>query len=698
MRKTSHDGADSSSITSAKDSDTKKSAASFNKMAKSSIKRKVQNFSHESDDGIIEPLLQTDKEKIEIANRSAKYLLNKSKTESLHEKDNKITDGYDDKCSVPIPVSSTSNMITNNVKESPVSTSYICGSAPIHNHMNTNIFSAYEASTGLITTKNHILVEIDNSKPGRYSPSPLIFTTAKIHTDSKTKVMEPVQVTPVPILSTIEGNGVKAGAVPGPETKTISFTKAFSDGIKVVSGKPEIHALQTFKDNTFSPTVTHSLLKSEAINDIANKSPTTSSSLEGSSNLVYKDIKLGQSSNTVISPAAAKLASSQNTSLKLQPIIDNLPTTHTNISLSDKVKPIEKLTCTSTSNNTSEKYSSMDKPKESFRIPNNMDNKISLDPLNLQNQENNHKINLESPQHRKSHFISKDSELVFNTSVSSNKKLQCHQINASNEATNESVSKILKTDAQSLQKEIDNNFGVKTVKVPKQETKSDFTSRDTLPAATKFSSISSSKGITTPSSTEIKITPSTVSESTHKVKSTAATGNLKPTLTGVSKDIPKSLSKSLATTSQTDIKCSKESTTSSKPASTAPLSNSKLTTISVSAKTDIMPPSSCPSQSIKTDSSIKCTATTVNTTLPSYIVSTSKTKIGSTLTSNTPAITTKVQIQKPLVNIHTTSAFATSSANTSPSTSAANGSTKHTNFSKQTKSKAAETIKKDGRA
>ncbi|XP_034825271.1 serine-rich adhesin for platelets-like isoform X1 [Maniola hyperantus] len=692
MRKTSHDGADSNSITSAKDSDTKKSAPSFNKMAKSSIKRKVQNFSHESDDGIIEPLLQTDKEKIEIANRSAKYLLNKSKTESLHEKDNKITDDYDDKCSVRIPVSSTSNSITNNVKESPVSTSYICGSAPIHNHMNTNIFSSYEASIGLITTKNHILVEIDNSKPGRYIPSPLIFTTAKIHTDSKTKVMEPV-----PILSTIEGNGVKAGAFPGSETKTICLTQTSSDGIKVLSGKPEINALQTYKDNTFSPTVTHSFLKSEALNDNVKKSPTTSSSLKGSTNLFYQDTKLGQSSNTVNFPAAAKLTSSKNTSLKLQPIIDILPTTHTNISIPDEVKSIEMLTCASSSNDISETFSLMDKPKENFRILDEMDYKISLDPLNLQNQENTHKINLESPQHRKTQFISKDSELVINTSVTSNKKLQC-QINLSNEATNDSVSKIIKSDTQSLLKEIDNNLSVKTVKVPKQDTKSDFASHDTLPTATKNSSISTSKVITTPSKTEIKTTPSTVPVSTHKVKSTAATGILKPTLSGVCKDVPKSLCKSLATTSQTDIKGSKESTTtSSTPASTASLSNSKLTAISVSAKTDIVSPSSCPSQTIKTDPSIKFTVTTGNITLPSYIVSTSKTKIGSTLTSTTPVITSQAQIQKPLVNIHTTSAFATSSAKTSPSTSAANG-TNHANFSKQTKSKAAETIKKDKRA
>ncbi|XP_023949354.2 phosphatidylinositol 3-kinase 2-like isoform X1 [Bicyclus anynana] len=686
MRKTSHDGADTSSITSGIDNE-KKSATNFNKLKKSSIKRKVQNFSHESDDGIIEPLLQTEKEKIEIANRSAKYLLNKTKTEkTVHEKDNKVTDGYADKSSVPLLVSSTSNVITNNMKDSSMSTSYTCEAAAIHNHMNTNIFSTFDVSTGLITTKNSILVEIDSSKSGRYSPSPLIFTTAKIHTDTKTKPMEPVQVTPVPILSTIEGNIVKAGVVSNAETKNITLP-----------GKAESNVLQPCKDKAFSPPVTLYFPKS----DIAHSSqtmknkPLATVSSDCSVNFLSKNVNVSHMLNTVSKPQSVG-----NDILKQQSDKDMLPTVN-KITIPDSIKQsIEIIKPVANSKNKSEKHSPIDKLDEKLPALDNLDNKIAPTTSDTQNLDAK---DLKSPGHLldRTVIISKDNELVTNSSDSSNKKIQ-HQNKTPSVSTYDSVNIIPISDTQSHEKEAENNVCIKTVKVslPPLVHKSEHSARTTVPIDTKDLYKKSTKDVCTTKvqSTEIKGIPSTISASTSKVKSISESGSIKSTLSGVSKEVPKLVRKS--SIAAPDVKDNKVSTTAAiKPTSGGASTSTKFSAIPVSMKPDTLSSSSSSSQSVKTDQSLKCPVTTVNSTLPSYIVSTSKTKIGSTLTSTTPATTSKSQIQKPLVS-NTASAqvkqFTTPSAKSIPSSSAANG-TKHAVFPKQTKSKP-ETIKKDGRA
>lgn len=126
-------------------------------------------------------------------------------------------------------------------------TSKYTTTGPLHNHMNTNMFSSHDSGKGFVAPKTQILVEIDGSKQAGYSPSPLIFTTAKIHTDGKTKHMEPVQVTPVPILSTIEVSLLKSGSIKGESSGLVN-----SNISAVYSTIPKSNINVTEKDNKIS--------------------------------------------------------------------------------------------------------------------------------------------------------------------------------------------------------------------------------------------------------------------------------------------------------------------------------------------------------------------------------------------------------------------------------------------------------------
>lgn len=217
MFQTSLDSGDIASITSGLDNENKKPKSGILKTKRNSIKRKVQNFSLESDDAVIEPLLQKDKESNEIGNQSAKYLPSKTKIDCITEKgDDRDKLLADKKTSMPsmtcVPgVTNNAHFTNDNVKDSIKSNGSTL--TPMHNHMNTNVFSNNDVLKGMSLPKTQMLVEIESTKQSGYSPSPLIFTTAKIHTDGKSKQMEPVHVTPVPILSTIEGNVIKTGTV-----------------------------------------------------------------------------------------------------------------------------------------------------------------------------------------------------------------------------------------------------------------------------------------------------------------------------------------------------------------------------------------------------------------------------------------------------------------------------------------------------
>lgn len=183
------------------------------KSKRNSIKKKVQNFSHESDDAVIEPLLQKDKDKSGISNSSAKHLLSKGKTDSSDDKDKLLSSQMERPSLTTAPSAIAGTSLMNGTKGNNLPKTFEHTTTTIHNHMHTNVFSSLDKAKSTVSSKSQILVEIDGNKPTSYNPSPLIFTTAKIHADGKTKHMEPVQVTPVPILSTIEGSLVKMGNI-----------------------------------------------------------------------------------------------------------------------------------------------------------------------------------------------------------------------------------------------------------------------------------------------------------------------------------------------------------------------------------------------------------------------------------------------------------------------------------------------------
>lgn len=203
---TSHEVGDSSSVTSGVENEIKKTSAVFGKMKRNSIKKKNPNFGQESDVTVTEPLLQTEKEGTDYVDQSANEIISQPKTE-INKKNYKDDIIMPENKAIVSDIPRSVQTINENVtyKTQPSTTGFM------HNHMNTNIFNSLDKSTNTFTSKNQILVDIDGCRQVSYSSNPLIFTTAKIHSDGKNKHMEPVQVTPVPILSTVEVSVSRAG-------------------------------------------------------------------------------------------------------------------------------------------------------------------------------------------------------------------------------------------------------------------------------------------------------------------------------------------------------------------------------------------------------------------------------------------------------------------------------------------------------
>ncbi|XP_013174905.1 PREDICTED: serine-rich adhesin for platelets-like [Papilio xuthus] len=201
----SQDGVETTSITSSVENEVRRPPS---KAKRSSIKRKIPNFNDDSDDTVNEPLLQSEHDVSEFK-QSAKFVSSKSKTDSINERSDNTNIGTKVQKASPTTSSTFSENITFKSVTADIANVNTSVTAPIHNYMNTNIFGVIDTTTSK-STKSSLIVEIDNTKSSAYSPSPLIFTTAKIHTDNITKEMEPLHVTPVPILSTIEGNVIKS--------------------------------------------------------------------------------------------------------------------------------------------------------------------------------------------------------------------------------------------------------------------------------------------------------------------------------------------------------------------------------------------------------------------------------------------------------------------------------------------------------
>ncbi|VVC98652.1 unnamed protein product [Leptidea sinapis] len=188
-RHTSRDVGDNTSTNSSMENVSKKFDLTTKK--RNSFKKKVNSYSHESDDVALVPLLQTVKTKSDVANQSAKQklLMKKIKTDSIEEREpltneNDIEIGKFEKNMINIlPVRSETSFIDN--------------------HMVVN-GSGSPSTTKDNTTLGGFTTRL-NEKQFNINVGPVIFTTAKIHTDNKSKPIDHVNISPGPILSTSEG-------------------------------------------------------------------------------------------------------------------------------------------------------------------------------------------------------------------------------------------------------------------------------------------------------------------------------------------------------------------------------------------------------------------------------------------------------------------------------------------------------------
>ncbi|XP_038213656.1 topoisomerase I damage affected protein 7-like isoform X1 [Zerene cesonia] len=210
MRKTSKDTGDTMSVNSGVENDIRKSDISTKK--RNSIKKKVQNFSHESDDTALVTLLQTYKDKPDIAKQSAKYTLSKTKTDSIHEEEEDILKNKDkdiERGNLCKPATTAHNISTNIVNERSKMLDSVIVCSPT-----THVFGSKSMTSSYNTTTNSLLIEMNDKTTSSVNTNALIFTTAKIHTDSKPKTMDSIQLSSTPILSTAEGNFIRAEITP----------------------------------------------------------------------------------------------------------------------------------------------------------------------------------------------------------------------------------------------------------------------------------------------------------------------------------------------------------------------------------------------------------------------------------------------------------------------------------------------------
>ncbi|CAG4940622.1 unnamed protein product [Colias eurytheme] len=199
------------SINSGVENDIRKSDISAKK--RNSIKKKVQNFSQsESDDTALVPLLQTYKDKPEIAKQGAKYSLSKTKTDSINEEEeyilkNKDKDIESGKLCKPVTTAQNISTTVFNERSKILDSVIVCSST-------THVFGSTSMTSSCSTTRNSSLIEMNDKPSNSVNTNALIFTTAKIHADSQPKTMDSTHVSATPILSTAESNLIRADVTP----------------------------------------------------------------------------------------------------------------------------------------------------------------------------------------------------------------------------------------------------------------------------------------------------------------------------------------------------------------------------------------------------------------------------------------------------------------------------------------------------
>ncbi|XP_049865594.1 uncharacterized protein DDB_G0271670-like isoform X1 [Pectinophora gossypiella] len=622
MRKTSQDGGDSTSISSGLENDIlKRPGGLLMKTKKTSIKRKVQNLS-ESDEGVVEPLLQRDKERTESVNQSAKFLMSKSKTESTSEKgddkDKLLADNQALTTSMTsVPGITDNQTLANGIKDMQINKS-CASSAPIHNHMNTNVFSTHDGAKTVGAPKTQILVEIDGNKT--YNPSPLIFTTAKIHTDGKTKPMEPVQVTPVPILSTIEGSVVKSGTT----TDKLKFTSGttikddvLSNLSKTISAKDQLNVsscsgnnatsysgasgkdtISTISENKKPNTSIKTTTVSTTISNVTDKIPKVTSSVDYVKSItqlktaVSSPISLPQTEYFTISEIARTTAIDRN--CKSVPGTSNT-VSHANISkianINDKLETksqskidtavirevevdVNKNVQTVSNSDfekseTSKEIKSTVNTKDEENLPNkskiNRITSSSISNKQLQRQKSTVEDAKDSDTGVKQNVTKKDSSDITNNKITGNEKtVVCSP--KSNASSSIPVSKMSTAGKTTVQSTIPTKSTISTSKVPSTLNKLTGVDGKTTLVAPKTS--------TTPSIKEtpnVTITGSLSKPSTTKITTAASTNLVKTLSTGGTKSVPSTTTSSSQKNTSSSIPKSTAATGQSTTSSTKPL-------------------------------------------------------------------------------------------------------------------------------
>lgn len=606
MFQTSFDGGDIASITSGFDNEYKRPIAGILKTKRNSIKKKVQNFSLELDDAVIEPLLQKDKDSTEIGSQSAKYLLSKTKTDSIIEKgDDKDKLLADKKSSMPsmtsVPsVSNNAHLVngTNSVKVSIKSNGSTI--TPINNHMNTNVFNNNDALHDMSSPKTQILVQIEATKLSGYSPSSLIFTTAKIHTNGKSKQMEPVQVTPVPIVSTIEGNVIKTGAL-------TNYTPSTKDTFR---GNNE----QNIRDNIFSKNqVPFSHITHKTTSDVIAKPSSVKKVITTISTLV----QVSQSPNIIDVKVTDVKNIPSTTTINITPsaLFKSEPSTKTSLAQNQetaKSTTVTEHTESALENTTALMYNTQanNSSASGINITDNITKVIEMDiNKNIQSPKST-----TSPVPGTSIQVDSSCKTIYDPSGTdriarqissslSNKKLESHE--------NETVERSFESDSK--QSASNSN---KSEKASLSKGNSD---RNTTPNKSNSFNLKPSVA----QSTAKLITPSTVIADSSVVSSISCSKSSQAQSVAITKGLPVSLAKSL-TTNDTMV------------------STNAVEIITTNANTNA-------SKSDKTPSVSTHTTNSASTVSKSFIMSTAKSPAVSTASqlSNTET-DTKISIAKPL--------------------------------------------------
>ncbi|XP_045492638.1 mucin-5AC-like isoform X1 [Colias croceus] len=636
MRKTSKDTGDTLSINSGVENDIRKSDISAKK--RNSIKKKVQNFSQsESDDTALVPLLQTYKDKPEIAKQGAKYSLSKTKTDSINEeeeyilknKDNDIESGKLCK-----PVMTAQNISTSVFNERSKILDSVIVSSP------TNVLGSTSMTSSCSTTRNSLLIEMNDKSSNSVNTNALIFTTAKIHADSQPKTMDSTQVSATPILSTAESNLIRADVTP-----VLSNASTKADFIKSSNLKTVISTNEpTSKVNSsLSGPITNETKK------VIDKSPTN----KFDDKILEKDVK--NLSKTLASAVSTPLPTyfytgiprEQSNQMKNKSGDDTASITKTD---SQKTKDEFKINSKITNDNKKSTDTKLESTSSLKKLQRQKHAAVEESNNSNMSQSENKKMNIERSEEKS--IKTKD---TANTNPSkTNGSIQTDTLKRTTLSTVQT--KIVKTSPMSCASGTEKIATISTA-APVSKSVTTVKSITTGAISSNKESSSNISSLSKPSSdakgpgagslkamSTVKLISTSKDETKDIVTKTPIT-----TITASTSTQPYSSSKLPQTSSVSKID---NATKSPPPTSTSKIPTSLSKTLT-SNKTKSNSSMENESLNLKQSSVASTSSSNIPVSTPLYIVATSKTKIGCTPTSNTAGIS-KAQTDKSVTQVVST--------------------------------------------